>query len=188
MMSSSHLFTNLTCLHKIICSFSFLLAIVVLLYIWPYFGVVHLVINIWFAYAILARECYILLGVFGRCLRIVFIIFLIYQISNLFLWTFQKSVYLALSMLLNWIVSSLNSWGIYRNMSSRALVSLQTSRYNYSWLRAWWARTWRPNFSLISFLSLFHIFALNNIIFNIFVLVLCSSPLWITFHRDFQLF
>ena len=88
-------------------------------------------------------------------------------------------------MLFYWIVPPLNSWWINWSMSRRALISFRSSRDNNSRLRSRWSWTWSSYFSLIAFLCLFHIFALNYIIFNIFLL-LSSSPLLISIYCNIK--
>ena len=129
----------------------------------------------WFTNIIFSRKCYILFWIL--CWRLwIILFFLIDQICDLFLRAFKKPINLTLSMLFYRIISSLNSRRIDWCVSGRTLITFWSSGNYNSWLRSRRPATRCSNFSLISFLCLFHIFTLNNIIFYI-IWFLTSSPL-----------
>jgi hypothetical protein len=146
------------------------------------FLIIYCRIVLWFANVIFSRECYIFFRIFCRRLWII-LFFLIYYICNLFLRAFKESINLTLSMLFYWIVPPLNPWRIDRSMSCRALVSFHSSRNYYSRLRSRRSWTWSSYFSLIPFLCLLHVFALDYVILNIF-LFLSSSSLLISIYNN----
>jgi len=79
----------------------------------------------------------------------------------------------------NWIISSLNTRWIRRNMTWAWILIFISSRNQNSWLRTGWSWARRSYFSMISFQSLLHILALNQFIFNFFIIFSQSSFPWV---------
>jgi hypothetical protein len=124
--------------------------------------------NLTFSNLIFSWSCHYLFGVLIRSIEVWILLFLIHKSSNLLLRTLEEFVYLALSLMLDWIISSLDSWWIYRVVSSSTACAFCTTSHLNTRLRSRWA--WRrcSNLSLVTLLGILHILALN--IFRLFII------------------
>lgn len=80
-----------------------------------------------------------------------------HHVGDLISWTLSKLFNLTLTLMLNGVVSSLDSTRVHWLL----VWSIGTSGHLYSWLRSAWSSTRSSDFSLITFLRVLHIFALN---------------------------
>ena len=85
---------------------------------------------------------------------------------NLIGWTLSKLVDLALTLVLNWIISSLGATWVHGLLVRWVPCNLNT------WLRTTWASAWGSHFSSIALLSMLDIFGLNILEVQDFLLLL----------------
>ena len=124
-------------------------------------GLASVTNNLAFADLVFSWGCHDLFGVLVRSIEVLRLVFLVHEGCDLLLRALKELVYLTLPLVLDGVVSSLNPRWIYRIVSSCTTCALGTTCHLNSWLWSW-GSWWRSsNFSLVTFLWIFHILTLD---------------------------
>ena len=91
---------------------------------------------------------------------VIWFVFVAHHLLDLITWWLEEFIYLWLTLVLDWVVSSLSSTLTYRNRTTSRIVTLLAIRLD-SWLWSIWPSTWCSYFILFTFVSVFDIFALD---------------------------